>query len=156
MLFSNVVMYFIMLATAAKPFKAGQTEIQSAREAAEALCPLAGLARQPTPGRRRSAERPASIQKPGRARPFYGVIVGATGVGLLLNFLEVNPIPALFWRAVISGFLAPPLLVVIMRVANRPAMGHRVSGMGLNVLGWTATALMWAAAIGLVVTWDRS
>jgi len=42
MFFSNVVMYFIILATAATLFKAGQTDIQSAAEAAQALRPLAG------------------------------------------------------------------------------------------------------------------
>jgi NRAMP (natural resistance-associated macrophage protein)-like metal ion transporter len=179
MFFSNVVMYFIILATAATLFKAGQTDIQSAREAAEALRPLAGSAATAlfalglvgsgllaVPILTGSAAyavaetlgwKAGLDQNPGRARPFYGIIVGATVVGLLINFLGVNPIAALFWTAVINGFLAPPLLVVIMCVANnRTVMGHRVNGMGLNVLGWATTALMGAAAIGLVLTWSRS
>jgi Mn2+/Fe2+ NRAMP family transporter len=61
---------------------------------------------------------------------------------------------ALFWTAVINGFLSPPLLVVIMLISNNKAiMGKRVNGMAMNILGWLTAALMFAAAIGLVWTW---
>src|SRR5262249_9362569 len=42
MFFSNLVMFFIILATASTLFRSGQRNIQTAREAAEALRPLAG------------------------------------------------------------------------------------------------------------------
>jgi NRAMP (natural resistance-associated macrophage protein)-like metal ion transporter len=42
MLFSNVIMYFIMLSTASTLHKAGQTNVETAAQAAEALRPLAG------------------------------------------------------------------------------------------------------------------
>ena len=91
------------------------------------------------------------------AKHFYLVIGASTIVGLLLNYLGVNPVKALFWTAVINGFLAPPLLVLIMLIANNEAvMGQRVNGLGINVLGWVTTAAMFAAAIGLVLTWGRS
>ena len=71
-----------------------------------------------------------------------------------MNFVGINPIDALFWTAVINGFLAPPLLVIIMLVANnKQVMGERVNGFGANVLGWATTAAMIAAAVALVVTW---
>jgi len=55
---------------------------------------------------------------------------------------------------VINGFLSPPLLVVVMLIANNGhIMGKRKNGLLLNVLGWLTTALMFAAAIGLVLTW---
>ena len=96
-------------------------------------------------------------QRPGRARQFYGVIVAATVVGLAINFIGINPIDALFWTAVINGFVAPPLLVLIMLVANnRKIMGDRVNGLTLNVVGWAGTLVMFAAAIGLVLTFGRS
>jgi Mn2+/Fe2+ NRAMP family transporter len=61
---------------------------------------------------------------------------------------------ALFLTAVINGFLAPPLLVLIMKVSNnREIMGERVNGHLLNVTGWITAAMMSAAAIALVVTW---
>src|SRR5439155_7601654 len=42
MLLANLIMYFITLSTGATLFKAGQTQIQSAADAAQALRPVAG------------------------------------------------------------------------------------------------------------------
>jgi Mn2+/Fe2+ NRAMP family transporter len=57
---------------------------------------------------------------------------------------------------VLNGFLAPPLLVLVMLVANdRKVMGMRTNGRWLNLLGWGTTVVMFAAAIGLVVTWGH-
>jgi NRAMP (natural resistance-associated macrophage protein)-like metal ion transporter len=178
MLFSNVVMYFIILATAATLFKAGKTNIQSATDAAQALRPLAGdgayfllalglvgagfLAVPILTGSSAYAAAEALggkygfDKKPRRAKLFYGVIAASTLVGMLINFLGINPISALFWTAVINGFLAPPLLVVIMFIANnRKVMGDRVNGRWANLLGWATTVIMFAAAIGLVLTWGQ-
>ena len=84
---------------------------------------------------------------------FKGYIAG-TAFGMLFNFLGINPIDALFWTAVLNGFLAPPLLVLVMLVANdRRIMGGRTNGRWLNVVGWGTTIVMFAAAIGLVATW---
>jgi Mn2+/Fe2+ NRAMP family transporter len=95
--------------------------------------------------------------RPGRAKQFYGVIAAATVVGLGINYIGINPIDALFWTAVINGFVAPPLMVLIMLISNnRKIMGERVNGRGLNALGWIATLLMFAAAIGLVFTFGQS
>jgi NRAMP (natural resistance-associated macrophage protein)-like metal ion transporter len=179
MLFSNVVMYFIILATAATLFKAGQTDIKSAADAAQALRPLAGdgafvllalgmigagfLAVPILTGSAAYAVsevfgwRYGLHNNPARAKQFYGVIVVATIVGMLINFLGINPIDALFWTAVINGFVAPPLMVLIMLVANNPAvMQDRTNGTAINVLGWIATTIMFAATIALVVTWGQS
>jgi Mn2+/Fe2+ NRAMP family transporter len=176
MLFSNMVMYFIILGTAATLHNAGQTSIQSAADAAQALRPLAGDAAGillalgligagllTVPILTGSAAYALSEafgwrlglnQNPGRAKQFYGVIVVATLVGMLINFLGINPIDALFWTAVINGFIAPPLLVLIMLVSNnREIMRDRINGTGINILGWVGTAAMFAAAIALVATW---
>jgi Mn2+/Fe2+ NRAMP family transporter len=175
MFFSNVVMYFIILATAATLFKAGKHDIQSAAEAAQALQPLAGSAAKyllalglvgagflAVPILTGSAAYAVSEafgwrygldQKPERCRQFYGVIAVSTVVGMLINFLRINPITALFWTAVINGFLTPPLLVIIMLVANnRQVMGERVNGAWTNVLGWATVLLTTAAAAALVLT----
>jgi Mn2+/Fe2+ NRAMP family transporter len=54
---------------------------------------------------------------------------------------------------VINGFLALPLLVLVMLVANdRSVMGPRTNGRGLNIVGWGTTALMFAATLALVAT----
>ena len=82
-----------------------------------------------------------------RAKPFYGIIVVASLVGMLINFLGINPIDALFWTAVLNGLLAPPLLVLIMLVANsKQVMGKHTNGRWINLLGWVATGAMFAAA----------
>jgi NRAMP (natural resistance-associated macrophage protein)-like metal ion transporter len=176
MFFSNVVMYFIILATAATLHRAGRTEIESAAEAAEALRPLAGEAATilmalgligtgflAVPILTGSAGyavcetfgwKCSLDAKPARAKEFYIVLVLATLGGLLIEFVGINSIDALFWTAVINGFLAPPLLVVIMLVSNNPkAMGKRINGKLSNALGWTTTVAMFAAAIALVLTW---
>ena len=176
MFFSNAVMYFIMLATAGTLFTAGKTDIQSATEAAEALRPLAGdaayvllalgvigagfLAVPVLTGSSAYAMaetlgwRYGLDEKPRRAKLFYAMIVVPTLIGMLINFLGINPITALFWTAVINGFLAPPMLLVIMLIANNSrVMGDKVNGRWTNVVGWATTAVMWAAAVGLVLTW---
>jgi Mn2+/Fe2+ NRAMP family transporter len=74
----------------------------------------------------------------------------------MINFAGINPMRALFLTAVINGFLAPPLLVLIIRISNdRKIMGERVNGTLLNVAGWVTAGVMSAAAIGLLVTWTQ-
>ena len=176
MLFSNLVMYFVILATAAALFKAGKHDIQSATDAAEALRPLAGnlsaallavgligagvLA---VPILTASAAYALSEvfgwrygldENPGWAKQFYGAIVAATLVGMAINYAGINPIDALFWTSVINGVLAVPLLVLIMLVANNKAvMGDRTNNRWTNLLGWATAAVMAAAAAAMFATW---
>ncbi len=179
MFFSNVVMFFIMLATAATLHKTGVTHIDTATQAAQALRPLAGNAAYvlmalgligsgllAVPILTGSAAysvcetfgwHASFNEKPGKAKEFYLVLIAATLAGLLIDYLGVSPMKALFWTAVLNGFLAPPLLVLIMLISsNRKVMGARVNGPLLNKLGWATALAMSAAAIGLVATWGRS
>ena len=175
MFFSNAVMYFIILATAATLFKAGKTDIATAAEAAQALRPLAGDAAYfllafgmigtgflAVPILTSSSAyavseafgwRSGLDQKPKRAREFYTMIVLSTLVGMFINFIGINPIKALFWTAVLNGCLAPPLLVVIMLISNnRRVMGSRVNGIWTNLMGWTTATIMLVAAVALIFT----
>jgi len=94
-------------------------------------------------------------KKPRTAKGFYAIIAGCTLIGALVNFAGINPIKALFWTAVINGLLAPPLLVIIMLVSNdRKIMADRKNGVLINILGWSTTAVMFAAAIALALTWN--
>jgi NRAMP (natural resistance-associated macrophage protein)-like metal ion transporter len=179
MVFSNLVAYFIILTTAATLFNAGKTDIKSAADAAEALRPIAGEGARilfalgligagflAVPILTGSAAYAVSEafgwkrgldQQPRRAREFYGVIAASTLVGILINFAGINPIDALFWTAIINGFLTPPLLILLMLISNnRTIMGNRVNGPGLNMVGWVTTAVMSAAAIALLLTWGKS
>ena len=94
--------------------------------------------------------------RPGRAKQFYGVIAASTLAGMLINFTGINPISALYWSAVLNGFLAPPLMVLIMLIANNhKIMGKRVNNTWTNLLGGLATAAMFGAAVALILTWGK-
>ena len=175
MVFSEIVAYFIILATGATLFVAGKTDVASATDAAQALRPLAGDASAlllavgligsgvlAVPILTGSAAygvteafgwRSGLDRKPTRAPQFYVVIIAATLVGMAINFLGINPITALVLSAVLNGLVAAPLLVLVMLVSNnRAAMGERTNGRLLNVVGWVTTIVMGVAAVALVVT----
>jgi Mn2+/Fe2+ NRAMP family transporter len=178
MLFCNLVFYFVILAAGATLHVSGQTNIQSATDAAQALRPLAGnlatvlfaigligaglLAVPVLTGSAAFAVAetfgwPSGLdEKPRHAKKFYGVIAASTLVGVLIDFAGINPIKALFWTAVINGVVAPPLLVVVMLVSNnRRVMGSRTNGLFANIIGWLAALIMFAAAIGMFATWNN-
>ncbi len=175
MLFSNVVMYFVILATGATLHAAGTTSIGSADEAAQALRPLAGdlasallaigligggvLAVPVLSGSAAYALaeafgwRGGLDERPGRAREFYLVMVVATVVGAAIPLLGLNVIDALVGTAVINGLVAPPLLALIMLIAgDRRIMGDRVNDHLTRTVGWLTVGLMGAAAVALVAT----
>jgi NRAMP (natural resistance-associated macrophage protein)-like metal ion transporter len=172
----NLVFYFVIVAAAATLHAHGKTDIQSATDAAQALEPLAGSAAKylfavgligvgflAVPVLTGSAAYAVAEtfgwecrldDKPRQAPYFYSVIAASTLVGMLINFSGINPMSALFWTAVINGLVSPPLLVVIMLVSNnKRVMGDKKNGLATNVVGWAAVAVMFAAAVGLVVTW---
>jgi NRAMP (natural resistance-associated macrophage protein)-like metal ion transporter len=88
-----------------------------------------------------------------RAHGFYGVITIATLIGLMINFIGINPIQALVVTAVINGVVAVPLIFLIARIArNKEIMGEHRSGMLSNVLVWATFVFMGAAAVAMFVT----
>jgi len=176
MVFCNVVFYFVILAAGATLHVSGKTSIQSATEAAQALTPLAGnlatvlfaigiigaglLAVPVLTGSAAYAVAETFgwseglDEKPRDAKKFYVVIAASTLVGVAIDLIGINPISALFWTAVINGVVAPPLLVLVMLIANnKKVMGKRTNGSFTNVVGWLAAAVMFAAAVGMLVTW---
>ncbi len=174
--FSNIVALFIMLTTAATLNAHGVTDIQTSAQAAEALRPIAGrfaftifalgiigtgmLALPVLAGSAAYAVgetlhwHVGLAQRPVRARAFYGTIAVATCIGAALNFTALDPIKALFWSAVINGVAAVPIMVMIMLIASRrQVMGQFKLTPLLSTLGWLASAVMAAAAIGMFATW---
>lgn len=172
---SQVVMYFVILTTAATLFTAGKTDIASAADAADALRPLAGngatvlfavgligvgvLAVPVLTGSGAYAVSEAFgwkyglDRKPARAKQFYAVIALSSGIGMLINFVGINPIDALFWTAVINGVLAPPLLALVMHIANNDkVMGKDRTGLLVSSLGWLTVAIMSVAAVAFFFT----
>jgi NRAMP (natural resistance-associated macrophage protein)-like metal ion transporter len=174
MLFSNVIMYFIILTTAATLHAHGKTHIDTARQAAEALLPLAGqgaywlfslgligtgmlgvpvlagscaYAVAEAAGWRRTLDRP-----PQRCPEFYTVIAIAMAAGLALNYAGISAVKMLFWSAVVNGVLAPPLiLLVILLTSDKKVMAGRVNPPLLRWLGWVTFAIMAAAAIAMFI-----
>jgi NRAMP (natural resistance-associated macrophage protein)-like metal ion transporter len=174
MAFSNLIAYFIILATAATLFTAGITDIQSTAQAAEALRPIAGefafllftlgiigtglLALPVLAGSAAYAMSEASgwtsgLEKQWRAAPaFYAVITLATLFGLGIDYAPIDPIKALFWSAVLNGVIAVPIMAAMMIVATRKQeMGEFVATLSQRWFGWLATAVMAAAAIAMIV-----
>ena len=175
MFFSNLIMYFIILTTAATLHAHGQTNIATARQAAEALRPLAGngayllftlgligtgmlgvpvlvgsCAYAVAEG---ATWRGSMSDSPKRARAFYGVMATAMALGLALNYMGLNAVKMLFWSAVINGLLAPPLiLLVILLTGNHKVMGKHVNPPLLRYLGWATFVVMVAAAVGMLLT----
>jgi NRAMP (natural resistance-associated macrophage protein)-like metal ion transporter len=176
MLLSNLVMYFLILTTAATLNVHGVTQIETAKQAAEALLPLAGkgayllftlgligtgmlavpvLAGSCAYAIAEAARwKSASLNiKPRLAHRFYAVIAVSILVGLALDFIGLNAIKMLFWSAVLNGLLAPPLVVmVVLLTSDRKVMGNRVNSRLMRVLGWICALLMTAAAVALLVT----
>ena len=88
-----------------------------------------------------------------KAHGFYGAITIATLVGLLINFIGINPIVALYYTAVINGIIAPPLIFIILLIANnKKIMGERVNGFWLNFFGIAAFLIMGVSAAALILS----
>ena len=88
-----------------------------------------------------------------RAHGFYGIITIATIVGLMINFIGINPIKALVFTAVFNGVAAVPLIFIIARMASsKKIMGEYKSGWLSNIFVWATFALMAAAAIAMFAT----
>jgi NRAMP (natural resistance-associated macrophage protein)-like metal ion transporter len=175
MFFSNFIMYFIILTTAATLNAHGQTAITTARQAAEALRPLAGngayllftlgligtgmLGVPVLVGScaytvaEAAAWRGSMADKPRSARKFYAVMAAAMALGLVLNFAGFNAVRMLFWSAVINGLLAPPLILLVILLTGSPKVtGNRVNPPLLRYLGWATFGIMTAAAAGMIIT----
>lgn len=176
MFFSNTVMYFIILSTAATLYKAGKTDINTAAEAAQALQPLAGhlasllfalgvigvgFLAVPVMTTGAAYDFCQSVgwkhglyRKPAEAKRFYVAIAFFTFAGIGLNFFGINPMKALVLAGIVQGFSTPPLMLLILLMTNdRELMGKRVNGRAINVLGWITTVAIFAASAGLVISW---
>jgi len=167
--FSNVVMYFIILATAFTLHRTGHTSIETATDAAVALRPLAGplastlytfgvmgvglLAIPTLTGSAAYAYAEALGWRQGldkrlkQARSFYAVILASTIAAVIMDFANISPVNALYWTAVINGLLAPFLLLAILIVAcdQKIMHGQTSSTLGRVVVGITAAVMLAAA-----------
>ncbi len=174
MFFSNFVMYFIILTTAATLHAHGIKNIETARQAAEALRPLAGsgaywlftlgligtgmlgvpvLAGSSAYAISEAMAWGASLEsRPRMAPKFYAVLASAMTLGLCLVYAGVPAVKMLFWSAVANGVLAPPLIVlIVLLTCDATVMGDRVNPPWLRVMGWLAAIVMTGAAVCMFV-----
>ncbi|HEY5961934.1 MAG TPA: divalent metal cation transporter, partial [Polyangiaceae bacterium] len=176
MLFSNLIMYFIILSTASTLHRSGHTEVDSALDAARALEPVAGKAASwlfalgilavgflavpvVTTGAAYDVAqtfgwRHGLAEKPKGAKAFYATIGAFTVIGAAFCMLGLNPMRMLVWAGIAQGFTTPPLILLILILTNRrQIMGSRVNGYTANILGGLTTLLAFTATISLIVAW---
>ncbi len=173
MLFSNLIAFCVMLAAAITLNGHGITEIQTTRDAALALRPIAGdltfalfalgvigtgmLAVPVLAGSAAYAVADVFEWRAGldhsvaEARGFYAVLVAATLLGTAIDFTPLDPIKALLWSAVANGVVAVPIMVAMMWLGSRrEILGEHTLTPRHRVLGWIATATMAAAVLAML------
>ena len=167
---SQIITLFIMIATGATLYQSG-TGIQTAADAAKALVPLAGnlasaLFAVGIIGAGLLALPVLSIctaevvaetagfrhhdldNKPKSAKGFYAVITLSLVAGLAIIFTGVQPLQALYYSQILAGLLAPPLLALILILANQKSvMGDMVNKKFDNIFGAAALVIMISVAI---------
>lgn len=175
MLFSNLVALCIVIATAVTLNQHGVNTIATAAQAAEALRPIAGefafavfalgiigtglLAVPVLAGSAAYAVSEVFGWRAGLsrgfqdARGFYLIIIAATGIGTLMSILELDPIKALVWSAIVNGVISVPIMVVMMLIGqSKRLMGALTMSPRHRFFGWAATLVMGAAVITMFVT----
>jgi Mn2+/Fe2+ NRAMP family transporter len=175
MIFSSLVMWFIIITTASTLHARGILNVETADQAAQALKPVVGnfaallfalgvvgtglLAVPVLAGSASYAITEAFGWKEGlyrrftQAHGFYAVIAAATLIGLLINFTPIKPFQMLYYSAILNGLCAPPLIVLILLIGNnKTIMGRHTNSRVSNLAGWGIAAVMAAAAVGLLLT----
>jgi NRAMP (natural resistance-associated macrophage protein)-like metal ion transporter len=176
MVFSNVIAFCVILATAMTLNQHGITDIQTTRQAAEALRPIAGefafalfalgiigtgmLAVPVLAGSAAYAVADVFEWRSGldhtlsEAKGFYGVLIAATLIGTLIDFTAIDPIKALVWSAVVNGVIAVPIMAVMLWLGtNKAILGKYTLTRRHKWLGWFATAVMAAAVVAMICAW---
>jgi NRAMP (natural resistance-associated macrophage protein)-like metal ion transporter len=173
---SNLIGLFIIITTAATLNAHGITNIQTSEQAAQALRPIAGdfafvvfalgilgtgLLAVPVLAGSAAYALAETMRwnigldrRPQDAKRFYATIVGGTIIGIGINFIDIDPIKALFWSAVVNGIVAVPLMVVMMVMTMQPKiMGRFTLPRPLQIVGWLSTGVMAVTVAAMFVTW---
>jgi NRAMP (natural resistance-associated macrophage protein)-like metal ion transporter len=182
MAFSILIMSSIIVTTAGSLHAKGITDISTAQEAAKALQPLVktfpysgeiaemifalgiigtGLLAVPVlAGSSAYAISDTFGWKQGlgkkfkQAKPFYLVIAVSTIIGLGINFVNIDPIKALIYTAVINGIIAVLILFVILKIANdKKILEDKTNSSVSNILGWLTFLIMGISVVILFFTW---
>jgi NRAMP (natural resistance-associated macrophage protein)-like metal ion transporter len=170
-----LVMFAIMVASASTLHVDGVTQVRSAAEAASALEPVAGsaasllftlgiigtgaLAVPVLAGSTAYALAEAFGWREGlsrtfrQAKGFYLVVIGATVIGLAMDFVGIDPMRGLYLAAILNGIVAPPLLVLMLVLGNdERTVGRWRSGRWSNLLVGVALIAMISAPVAYVLS----
>lgn len=173
MLFSNLVMFFIILATGAVLHQQGITKIDTVEQAAKALQPLAGdlaylffaigvigtgFLAIPVLAGSLSYQLAETFGWDGgldkkfyQAKGFYIVAIVSIVLGLTLNFAGVSPVQSLIYTAILYGLTAPVMIAVVLHISNnKKIMKEYTNRPHSNILGFITLILMTAAAVALL------
>jgi Mn2+/Fe2+ NRAMP family transporter len=175
MIFGNLVSYFIILSTAATLFAAHKS-VETAQDAARALEPFAGQAATivfaigmigagllavPVLATSTAAAvsevfgwRIGLSKSTSRARGFYLALTCALVVGVVITLSGIDPMKALFYSQVITGIVAPVLLVLVFRLARRKdVLGEHVNSPIQQGWGWLTVGIMTCSVLLMVWGW---
>lgn len=170
MVFSNLITFFIIILTASTLFRSGQTNMSTVEQVASALRPLAGqyanllfligifaagiLAIPVLAGSAAYALtelfgwRFGFDQKFTKAKQFYMIIIVATLLGIAIPFFHLQPVQILFYTAVIFGAILPPLILLVIHMANNPKiMGRYTSRTYSNIIAYALFLIMSASLV---------
>jgi Mn2+/Fe2+ NRAMP family transporter len=173
MAFSQVTTFMIIITAAATLHMSGIFDIETAPQAAQALRPLAGdlayllfalgilgtgllgvpiLAGSSAYAVSEAAGRKEGLGKKFKEAPFfYSIIAFSTILGLLMNFIGINPMKALYYAAAVNGVIAPILMVIIVFIGrNKSIMGEHANGNLSTIFNVIGALLMGAAAVFLL------
>ena len=184
MLFSQIAAWCIIVVAGTVLHNHGITDVKTAADAARALEPLVdtfpnaglwakiifafgivGLGLLSVPVLSASASYAVSEAfswreglnlKFKKAHGFYGVITVATLIGLMINYIGIDPIKALIFTAVINGVVAVPLLFIINKIASDgKIMGKNKSGRLSRVFLWLTFVIMFLSSLAMFVALSK-
>jgi NRAMP (natural resistance-associated macrophage protein)-like metal ion transporter len=182
--FAELIVWAIVITTAGSLHTHGVTDIQSSEQAAKALEPLVktfphageiakaifafgiigtGLLAIPvlagssgyiladTFGWKQGLNK-----KFNQAKAFYIVIAAATSIGLLINFVNIDPIRALVYAAVINAITSIPILFAVLKISNdKNFLKTETNGKLSNTIGWITFIVMGISVIIMFITWGK-
>jgi len=175
MIFSNLIMYFIILTAATVFYQNKIYQINTVHDAAQALFPLAGkfayllfsigiigtglLAIPILSGAlsymmAETFNWPDGLDKKfNQAKGFYITMIASMILGFSIDILNISPIKALWMTAVLYGLIAPFLIGLVLHICNQPEiMGKHINTKRQNIWGVITLLLMAGSAIFYLIS----
>jgi len=182
--FAELIVWAIVITTAGSLHTHGVTDIQSSEQAAKALEPLVktfphageiakaifafgiigtGLLAIPVLASSSGyiladtfGWKQGLNKKFKQAKAFYIVIAAATSIGLLINFVNIDPIRALVYAAVINAITSIPILFAVLKISNdKNFLNTETNGKLSTTIGWITFIVMGISVIIMFITWGK-